>query len=364
MKPKSIASLSNLWTQSTSSSHTLKIKLYTQLLKGATHGARLFYNPHRVPSSGAILFYHGLVTDYMDRGLQKNHMTVKEFRRQLKWLRQHRVFVSASEVRAALQGTHTLPKKWTLITFDDGYQNNLDLAAPELKDIPWLIYLATEMIDEGGRMPAYRVRRALRAHTDATLDLPCLGVRFRCTTPQERSLVEKGLVKQLKLAPRPLHDQMIQEIEQQIPRERLDEWDARFTSEAGLTWAGVRQLAQAGVSIGGHTHRHSLLHAQQSPHLIQAEITQCALRIQEETGIVPKDFCWPNGRPQDISLTAIQSLEHSSFEWATTGSAGCATLDPHLRWVTPRIPSGRLETLVRWLTREQIIPAQHRLPIH
>ena len=56
------------------------------------------------------------------------------------------------------QGDHRLPERWNLLTFDDGYRNNLELVVPELNGVPWLIYLATEMIDTGGRMPSYRAR--------------------------------------------------------------------------------------------------------------------------------------------------------------------------------------------------------------
>ena len=232
--------------------------LHTRLLIGVDWGAQMTPSRSEIPR-GSVLFYHGVIPELIDATLQKNHITVAEFRRQLEWLRRHRVPVSADQVRAALAGETTLPRGWVLFTFDDGYKNNLEVVASELGQTPWMVYLATEMIDEGGRMPSYRIRRALRVVEGRAIDVSSLKARFDCRTPAARKAVERALIRHLKTLPRPSHDRLIEEVEAQVPPDRLAEYDARFTSEAPMTWDDVRELANAKVTIGGHTHRHTLL---------------------------------------------------------------------------------------------------------
>jgi peptidoglycan/xylan/chitin deacetylase (PgdA/CDA1 family) len=336
--------------------------LHTRLLTGVDWGAQMTPSRSEIPR-GSVLFYHGVIPELIDAPLQKNHITVAEFRRQLEWLRRHRVPVSADQVRAALAGESTLPRGWVLFTFDDGYKNNLEVVASEMGETPWMVYLATEMIDEGGRMPSYRVRRTLRLIEGRSIDLSTLGARFDCRTTESRRAVERALINRLKRLPRSLHDRLVEEVEAHTTSERMEEWDARFMSEAPMTWDDVRELANAKVSIGGHTHRHTLLHANQDPLQVQEEISLCASRIEAELGAPPVDFCWPNGRPQDLSQEGIRALARSSFEWATTTSVGTTNLRWSDRWLIPRIPAVRLETMIRWMTIRTLSPLDPPRPL-
>jgi peptidoglycan/xylan/chitin deacetylase (PgdA/CDA1 family) len=306
--------------------------------------------------AGHVLFYHGVIDAIADPILQRNHILIEEFRRHVAWARRHRVPVSAAEVRAALRGDHTLPRGWLLFTFDDGYQNNAGTVADILGDVPWLVYLATDFVDRGGRMPSFRMRRTLRALEGALVDVPSLGVRFDCRTAQARAVVEANLMRRLMKAPRALHDALLAEVEAQADPDHLAEWDARFPSEAPMTWDDARALARAGVAIGGHTHRHTLLHPRQTEADVREEIEACAARIEAELGVAPADFCWPNGTPADLSFAAISALGQSAFEWATTTSVGQARLGWADRWLVPRIPAVRLETMLRWMFSRALIP--------
>ncbi|NGO72409.1 polysaccharide deacetylase family protein [Streptomyces boncukensis] len=61
-----------------------------------------------------------------------------------------------------------------------------------------------------------------------------------------------------------------------------------------LTWEQVRELADAGMEIGGHSHTHPQLD-QLPDATLQYEIAHCRDLIAAETGTVPVSFAYPFG---------------------------------------------------------------------
>ena len=71
-----------------------------------------------------------------------------QFDLQMKYLAENYNVVSASDVSAWIMDGRSLPSKAALITFDDGYQSNFDLAFPILRreSVPASIFLATSFL--------------------------------------------------------------------------------------------------------------------------------------------------------------------------------------------------------------------------
>jgi peptidoglycan/xylan/chitin deacetylase (PgdA/CDA1 family) len=61
-----------------------------------------------------------------------------------------------------------------------------------------------------------------------------------------------------------------------------------------LDWRQVRQLADAGVEIGGHSHTHPQLDQLDDARL-RAELTRCRDIVADELGALPVSFAYPYG---------------------------------------------------------------------
>lgn len=104
----------------------------------------------RKVSGMPALMYHK-IGDY-PRGsqLKKLWVTVRDFKKQLEYLRDHGYNpIQFSDWRSAQEGKKPLPTNPLLITFDDGYANNYQLAFPLLKEFGFKanIFLVYETID-------------------------------------------------------------------------------------------------------------------------------------------------------------------------------------------------------------------------
>jgi peptidoglycan/xylan/chitin deacetylase (PgdA/CDA1 family) len=96
-----------------------------------------------------VLAYHSI-------GTSDTPLTVhpEAFAAQMEWVRTNAHPISAADLGAYCAGA-SLPERSMLVTFDDGYRDNLTTAWPELKraGIPALIFVSTGFV--GANFPLY-----------------------------------------------------------------------------------------------------------------------------------------------------------------------------------------------------------------
>ncbi|MFI6036457.1 polysaccharide deacetylase family protein [Streptomyces sp. NPDC051315] len=72
-----------------------------------------------------------------------------------------------------------------------------------------------------------------------------------------------------------------------------------------LDWDQVRELAEAGVEIGGHSHSHPQLD-QLDDATLRAELTRCRDIVADELGSLPVSFAYPYGYSSRRVRTAVR----------------------------------------------------------
>src|SRR5258708_7495752 len=102
----------------------------------AVLGASARWNWWRPKAKGIpTLMYHKIGDYPKGSQLKKLWVTTADFRRQLEYLKAHGyTAVTFTELRDAELGRAPMPENPVLITFDDGYANNYELAFPLLKE--------------------------------------------------------------------------------------------------------------------------------------------------------------------------------------------------------------------------------------
>ena len=86
--------------------------------------------------------------------------------------------------------------------------------------------------------------------------------------------------------------------------------DAGYKSH--MSWDMVRQLAEEGVEIGGHTVSHNHLTEMDTDTLVK-ELEKSAERYRDELGFVPKTFAYPYG---EASLAVQKAVRAAGYELA------------------------------------------------
>jgi peptidoglycan/xylan/chitin deacetylase (PgdA/CDA1 family) len=251
---------------------------------------------------------------------------VELFRKQMRWLKQNCRPIGPDEVkRCANDTTHGRPS--VLVTFDDGYRDYFDNAYPILKEleIPAVVFLATSFMDNGGMIWTDEVTWAVTHATAGQFALPWAEETiFDFAVPHERERFRDQAKLYLKAVP---------DAERKGQLSRLIEClgispEQLHIDRQMLSWDEVRASLDL-TTYGGHSHTHPIM-SQLDEASLEAEIKTCRDRIQEETGLAPKYFAYPNGRLQDFNDTTKQLLKRHGFELAFSTVLGSndSSMDP------------------------------------
>lgn len=288
--------------------------LSTALSPGGRHG------------SLSVLFFHRVLPS--PDPMLPDEPTPEVFETMLRWLRSQYTMLPLGEALQKLD-EQSLPPAAAAVTFDDGYRDNLDVAAPLLQrhGVPATFFITTDFMD-GGLMWNDRVIESVRAATATVLELPQLGIdRLPLGGPGQRRAAVVRLLGALKYLPAP---------------ERRGAVDAvvRASRPAALPSPmmdapAVRRLAALGFGIGAHTCSHPIL-TQLPEDEAEREIRAGRERLQAAINAEVPLFAYPNGREGlDFDHRHRDMARRAGYKAAFTTDAGVCDHRSD-RWLLPR----------------------------
>ena len=237
-----------------------------------------------------------------------------EFARQMDYVRRHYSVITCEHLLSWLRGEKDLPRHPLVITFDDGYSDNLAFAYPILKErnLPAIIFLTTGFI--GGDLPFYWDYVAyLFSHTQQiSARLPITG-EAAWTTAAEREKVMISWVDCVKKLPEAERRQAVSEIAAVLDV-RVPE---RVFSNLYLTWEQIRMMDQNNIEFGAHTVNHPIL-TRISRDGVQEEVNKSKQQIENEIQRPISTFAYPNGQRSDFSDEVISIVREAGIEIAFT----------------------------------------------
>ncbi|MFE6285086.1 polysaccharide deacetylase family protein [Streptomyces sp. NPDC057877] len=129
-------------------------------------------------------------------------------------------------------------------------------------------------------------------------------------------------------------------------------WIAGAGPDTMLDWGQVRELAAAGVEIGGHSHTHPQLD-QLDDTPLRRELTRCRDRVADELAALPVSFAYPYGYSSRRVRQAVRAAGFTQALAVGNGPARRAQGPYALRRVTVRRSTG-LDTFERLLTGRRL----------
>jgi len=223
----------------------------------------------------------------------------------------------AEGVRRLYDGT--LPVGAMAITFDDGYADNLVVAAPILRrlGIPATVFIATGYLD-GECMFNDVVIEAIRSTTQREIDLAAIGLG---TLPLESIGDRQSAI-----------DRAIGAIKYLSPGERAERTQdivraGRVAVPSGLMMSrdSVRSLSGYGVDVGAHTITHPILATLPAADAWR-EILESRQDLQQMLQKPVDIFAYPNGGPgRDYDSEHVRMVREAGFTAAVTTAWGAAS---------------------------------------
>lgn len=269
-----------------------------------------------------ILTYHGVLpsTSGVEGDESRNVVDQENFAWQMRYLAKHFRCLPLEEAVELLGSNRPLPPYSVVVTFDDGFRNNLQYAFPILRrcGVPATIFLTTGHIGRGTQLLwTEHVGRLLGATTvpqTVTLPVDPKPLTLSLRTAAERGHARSVVLKRLKGMPCRQRDDLIQEIHNQLAEPNEDRY-------AFLDWNEARQLAQGGMTIGSHTVEHPIL-ASLDDGQRNDEVVESKREIERQLGIRCMLFSYPNGTAHDFDDRDKANLRKAGYVAAVTQIVG------------------------------------------
>lgn len=290
-------------------------------------------------SAPVILTYHGVEHEVIDPMMQPFVLTSSQFRATLEVLLENHEVVTMDRLLSALDSGEPLSPRWAVLTFDDGYVNNLNVVRPILRefgDLPATIYVCPGKIEHRRWLPDTSTRLAILHSPARELRLETLGITLELGPRRNRPAVYTELMMRLCRARFPIRYEVAKEALASLPPDLYQELRARFHSEELLTWEQLEQLAsEPNITIGAHTVSHVLLHENQPEEVISYEIGHCRRWLEERLSRPVLHFAYPGGM---YCPAACKAVIAAGYRTAVTIEPGEVTRNCD-RFLLPRLHS-------------------------
>lgn len=268
-----------------------------------------------------VLNYHRIgnpENDLFDPGIFS--ATGDQFNDQVTYLRRHVSLVTLEEALAFVGGETRNRSRCcrALITFDDGYLDNYQIAFPILRShgVQGVFFLVTSMVGSCD-VPwwdriAYFVKAArkprfsLHYPTDLAVDI-------------ERNGLSESLRLILKLYKKPENSdpaRFLRELQEVTQADDVPKTPRRF-----LDWDEAREMLLGGMAIGSHTHSHTVL-SQLGPDQQRQELARSRTLLRGQLGIEADALAYPVGATSSFSDQTQQLAQEVGYRAAFSFHGG------------------------------------------
>ncbi len=242
-----------------------------------------------------ILFWHGVDIN-PDPIIEAENINKNDFVKQLNYVQKHYEIISIDDFYKRFT-ENKLNGKEVVLTFDDGYRNNLTVLAPILRKrkLPFTVFITTSNISNNTLFPTSILRLTVYGSSLKKLFIPTLNLEFAIATKDDKKQTHKKLNKYLKESTLDLVEQICKDL---IANFSSKEWDniiSKYSVVNPLNWDEVRELISFGCTIGSHCVKHICCHSNQKEEELKYQIIESKKIIENKLGVTCNYFAYPNG---------------------------------------------------------------------
>ena len=278
-----------------------------------------------------VLNYHGVTPHVVDPAVEVSHISADLFRKQIRHIKKYYRIVSLAKLVGQLELGNSIPNNWVILTFDDGFRNNLTCALQILQEedgLPMTVFIITDLVGTKKNHWADLIPMVVMCCDNRTLRVPRREGSWEIRPAhnrRQRANLRFEISDTIKPMSENRRQSVLKEFFLQFGLGEIEEIRSRFSSFDYLNWNEVRTLHSNGVDIGSHTCTHAYLRPDLEVEQMRGEILRSRIKIHQELGRAPAHFCYPNGGHGDFCEMSGLLLQESEYRCGLTTVSGMVT---------------------------------------
>lgn len=220
--------------------------------------------------------------------------TAERFRQEMEWLKKETRIISEDELLEMVYKNKKFSEVCSMVTFDDGYRDNFDIAYPILKElnIPAIFFIPTHQMTTRKLgwwdIVAYFIKQ--------TKEEKFVFQNVEYSTNDRPKLI-KLLNNQVKKTEANLINHFLNQLSVAV---KVPFPDIELQSEELMTWEQVKILCENGMTIGSHSHDHSIL-SRQDAGTLATQLSKSIHILENEIKRKIRSIAYPVGGYQHFN---------------------------------------------------------------
>ncbi|MEO8234801.1 MAG: polysaccharide deacetylase family protein [Flavobacterium sp.] len=262
----------------------------------------------------SILTYHGLVNKITNARLQRNFHTISQFESHILFLKKKQFrFLNATELAYYIDNPKEIKsQKMVCITFDDGYQNNLEaIEILEKNKASGIFFITTDAINS--QTSIWTVNLSLLLLEGSINKINFNNKEYQISTYDERLSVFNIIRNQLKKVNSKTRNILFNEILKQFPENELEQLLEKNNYFKMLTWDEIKEVQNENIQFHSHGHFHEIHHEIQDIKTLKNEISTSKKIIEKNLKNNVFLFAYPNG---NYNANSFNFLDEAGYKGA------------------------------------------------
>ncbi|MCO4755778.1 MAG: polysaccharide deacetylase family protein, partial [Bacteriovoracaceae bacterium] len=292
-----------------------------------------------------VINYHRLYRNPLETQFNTKVFTHTEeiFYEQIKWFKKNYDIFGEEDLIQHLEGNRPLKRRTVVLTFDDGYLDNYEIAYPILKafNIPAIFFIPYNQVDRTSvawwDLLAYFVK-------NATVKAVCIAQKwFDLTQLTDRDMATCYLCWHYQLQSLNETGHFLQQwhtkLGVQTPLEEIED----LSQKEFMNWDQVKELSRNNITIGSHTMSHNVL-----ANLIleeqERELVNSKALLEKKLDQEIRTVAYPVGKEQHFTEQTKELAEKAGYRAAFSFIKGYSKDQIQDKYSIPRMDLCSLST--------------------
>ena len=270
-----------------------------------------------------------------------------EFDWQMQYLARHFEVITCRELAQFVDSGKWPTRPCVLVTFDDGYLDNYEVALPVLQQhgLPAVMYVSTGYMGSDDVFWYDRLAFDVLHAQASSLELAPGGRVIQIPSGLEgRRMALMELLRYLKTISNPVRIETLVHWREAL---RVSAQPDASGLHRPMNWDQVKALSDAGIEIGSHTVTHPVLSRVSDQAELELELMASKAAIEACTGKPVMSIAYPTGGHSSYTDRVVDCVKRAGYRFAFTYESG---VNQPLSWDPYRLRRSAIE---RYVSRER-----------